>query len=368
MWDRIALSDHLLILTSCLIMPSSLQLWIEMCILFSSPGFSISFCSNGGGCLGVTSSRQHWERKRPGVRTELFAPKPSSAALVWAARRQQSLVLEGAFPTLLQHCTRGWAKMLALKQQKRKCTDFLSAMWELFLGVHCWRLQWCVLWKEDTVLLASVQHSTSGTAGHLWGASCLFCWNALPICLAVCMWPCLMRSTSPSAQCYSHFCGLCLLSWFISVKEPAMQPIFQSQLKFTCVLLLPFLKFTGKTWLSWPAKVTQQQLILLSSTFVSMWIGGWSTSVGMAPALGWCDVLAQSVTSNPHPHPGMCGCSVLLVCQSPEQMAVSSFIWQWLVLLNVSDSTRLSALQRGQRHEWSWPNFLGWSYSSWRDL
>lgn len=121
------------------------------------------------------------------MRIELFAPKPTSAALVWAARRQQSLVLEGAFPTLLQHCTRAWAKMLTLKQQKRKCTDFLSTVWELFLGVHCWRLQWCVLWKEDTVLLALVQHSTSGTADHLWGASCLFCWNVLPIYLAVCV-------------------------------------------------------------------------------------------------------------------------------------------------------------------------------------
>lgn len=36
----------------------------------------------------------------------------------------------------------------------------------------------------------------------------------------------------------------------------------------------------------------------------------------MAPALGKCGVLASSVTSNPYPHPGMCGSSVLLVCQA----------------------------------------------------
>lgn len=95
----------------------------------------------------------------------------------------------------------------------------------------------------------------------------------------LCVWPCLMWSTNASAQCYSLFCGLCLLSWFMDVKEPAMQPVFQSQLKFTCVLLLCFLKFIGKSLMYWPAKVTQQQLI---NYVVSMWIGGWS-SVACVP-------------------------------------------------------------------------------------
>lgn len=60
-------------------------------------------------------------------------------------------------------------------------------------GVQCWRLQWCVLWKDDTVLLASlprissVQRGASGTADHLWDTSCLFCWTVLPSCLAVCV-------------------------------------------------------------------------------------------------------------------------------------------------------------------------------------
>lgn len=154
-------------------------------------------------------------------------------------------------------------------------------------GVCCGkRTQYSLLWSNTA---HQVQLITSGV--HLVSFVEMFSQFTW-----LCVWPCLMRSTSPSAQCYPHFCGLYLLSWFISVKEPAMQPLFQSQLKFTCVLLLPFLKFTDKTWLSWPAKVTQQQLIMLSSTFVSMWIGGWSTSVGMAPTLGWCGVLAQSVT------------------------------------------------------------------------
>lgn len=125
--------------------------------------------------------------------------------------------------------------------------------------------------------------------------------------------------------------------------------MFQSQLKFTCVLLLPFLKFTGKTWLSWSAKVTQQQFIMLSSTFVSMWIGGWSTSVGMAPALGWCGVLAQSVTSNPH---GYLGCVAALCCFPARVLSR----WLWEASSSDSgwyssewDSTRPSALQKGER-------------------
>lgn len=60
-----------------------------------------------------------------------------------------------------------------------------------FLGVQCWRLQWCVLWKDDTLFplprIPSLQHSVSGTADHLWDTSCLFCWNVLPRCLAVCV-------------------------------------------------------------------------------------------------------------------------------------------------------------------------------------
>lgn len=35
--------------------------------------------------------------------------------------------------------------------------------------------------------IPSVQHRASGTADHLWDTACLFCWNVLPRCLAVCV-------------------------------------------------------------------------------------------------------------------------------------------------------------------------------------
>lgn len=70
-------------------------------------------------------------------------------------------------------------------------------------------------------------------------------------------------------------------------------------------------------------------------------------------------MLAQSVTSNPFP--GMWGCSVLLLCQSPQQMAESSLILSANTPLNVTAqgpqhcrSERIfhcfASCEQGQRH------------------
>lgn len=145
-----------------------------MCILFTPPVFSIFFCSRWWWpCSGVTAG-QHWERKMPAVRIELLAPK-TSAAQVWAARRQQTFGRSLPHPVakaLLEDEQRCWpwsSRNESILTSSVQCN-------QLFLGVQCWRLQWCVLWKDETVLLASsgpeslwsntvhgVQLTTSGT-------------------------------------------------------------------------------------------------------------------------------------------------------------------------------------------------------------
>lgn len=180
--------------------------------------------------------------------------------------------------------------------------------------------------------IPSVQHSAS--ADYPWDTSCLFCWNVLPRCLVVCVAfsnevnqsisSVLLSLVWPLPAVLLHRCERTCHAAYVPVSVEVYMCSSPSLPKV----------YREKAWLSWPAKVTQQQLVMLSSTFVSMWIGWWSPSVGMcamASALGWCDVLARSVTSGPYA--GMCGCSVLL-CQSPGQMAESSFIiWQSLILL-----------------------------------
>lgn len=138
--------------------------------------------------------------------------------------------------------------------------------------------------------VSSVQHSASGTADHLWDTSCLFCWNVLPRCLAACVTLCsevkqwvYQLSATPTSVASTYCFGL----WMWK-NLPCSQC---SSLSWSLRVFSSFASWSlqGKAWLSWPAKATQQQLIVLSSTFVSVWIGGWSTSGGMcvmAPAWG----------------------------------------------------------------------------------
>lgn len=154
-------------------------------------------------------------------------------------------------------------------------------------AVERWYSTSCFLWPS----IPSVQHSASGTADLLWDTSCLLCWNVLPGWQAVCGALFNKEPASPSAQCYSHFCGFYTfcLGPFMWKSMPCSLNLFQSQLKSACVLPPSPLKvYREKTWLAWPAKVAQQQLIILASTFVSMWIGWWSMNTGsvMESALG----------------------------------------------------------------------------------
>lgn len=61
---------------------------------------------------------------------------------------------------------------------------------------------------------------------------------------------CNEEPTSPSAQCCSQFCDFCLLSCSTDVM-PCSLSLFQSQLKFTCVLPpSPPKVYRAKTWLA----------------------------------------------------------------------------------------------------------------------
>lgn len=157
--------------------------------------------------------------------------------------------------------------------------------------MQCWRLQWRVLWKDDLCFLYPEslpnQHSASGPADHLWDTSCLLCWNVLPRCLALCMalsgQPVHQLSATLSSVASTYCFGLSMWKNLLAAYVPVSAEVYMcSSPSFLEV-------YREKTWLSWPAKVTQQQLIMLFSTCVSMWIGGWSASVGMcvmAAALG----------------------------------------------------------------------------------
>lgn len=236
-----------------------------MCILFTPPVFSIFFCSRWWWpCSGVTAG-QHWERKMPAVRIELLAPKTTSAAQVWAARRQQSFGRSLPHPVAKPYWRMSKDADLEAAEMKVFSLPLYNVI-NCFWGCSVGRLQWCVLWKDEAVLLASsgpeslwsntvhqVQLTTSGT--HL--ASCV------EMCSQdgwLCAGPYLMRNqpvhqlNATLTSVASTFC----LGPSMWMSMPCSLNLFQSQLKFTYVIPSSSPKvYREKTWLAWPAKVTQ---------------------------------------------------------------------------------------------------------------
>lgn len=164
---------------------------------------------------------------------------------------------------------------------------------------------------------------------------------------SICVWPCLMRSTSPSAQCYSHFCGLYLLFWFINMKEPAVQSMFQGISAEVYMWCSPsFLEvYRKKTWFSWPAKVIQQQLIMLFSTCVSIVDWWMEHKCGHVCHGSWTKLMWYA---SPVCHQWPLSWDVWLLCTAclPESWADG---WKQLDHLTIAN-TPLNVTARGPQH------------------
>lgn len=156
--------------------------------------------------------------------------------------------------TVLEDKQRCWPWSSRKESVLISSVDCGNFFWECSVegcsDVCCGKMTPCFLYPESlhSNTMYQVQLITFGI--HLASFVEMFSQDAW-----LCVWPCLVRSISASAQCYSHFCGLYLLSWFINVKEPAMQPVFQSQLKFTC-FPPPLLK-VNREKLDYPGQLRQ---------------------------------------------------------------------------------------------------------------
>lgn len=157
-----------------------------MCILFASPVFSISSAADGGGCSGVGSTEKaqfsllafscllqnqpvQLLSELPGGNSDLCWKEPSPPYC--------NTVLEDE-----QRCwPRSSRKESALISSVECGNCFRGCSVEGCSDVCCGKMTQCSLLPLPRV--PSVQHSSSGTADHLWGTAGLFCWNVLPRCL-----------------------------------------------------------------------------------------------------------------------------------------------------------------------------------------
>lgn len=212
------------------------------------PVFSIFFCSRWWWLWSGVTPGQHWARRgqwklncwlwKLPVQFKSELPGDNSH-LCW---KKSSLL-----PTIISNDEQKyWPWSSRNKSIRASSVQCNLCFW----GVQFGRPQWCVLWKDDTVLLDSlrhgilpVQHRASGEADCLWDVSSpvLKCAPRLVICV--------MRNQPVHQLSATHFCGSCLLSWSIDVQERAWHVAWVcSVLHYSLHVnfLLPILKFIGK--------------------------------------------------------------------------------------------------------------------------
>lgn len=193
--------------------------------------------------------------------------------------------------------------------------------------------------------IPSDQHSASDTADHLWDPSCLFCWNVLPRCLALCV-------ALPNEVNQSISSVLLSLLW-------PLPTVLVYQCERTCrAVYVPvsaevymwcspsFLEvYREKTWFSWPAKVTQQQLIMLFSTCVSIVDWWMEHKCGHVCHGSWTKLMWYA---SPVCHQWPLSWDVWLLCTAclPESWADG---WKQLDHLTIAN-TPLNVTARGPQH------------------